>query len=301
MNNEDKRFKTINRIATPIKVESTPKESENVSSNIDEQVRQSTNAIPPKKEVVKKKKTQKPLNKDIVVKFLIVIFVIGIIASSVYLFIPKVKNNKKITYNDITTTTTTASRNGNFFRSTKLSESDFLEEGIDYSLGEFTIKKINNSVYVNNKEITSKERVYSTIGLVDDLLVFTASNNQTRTRELYVIDMDGKVILDMYHIGDINGMVIADESDAVIYNSAGITLVVKNVINDTIIPNNKIGSSNPTSICNEDELFASSIETNKPVIVYYSLVYKGSHEFGELESIYTESIEEYKNKNNYCR
>lgn len=302
MNNEDKRFKQINRIATPIKVEPNSQVQQNVTNEnrTNEQVKQSVSAIPPKKEVKKVPKQRKKIEKETLIKTLIVIFVIGIIASSIYLIIPSSIKLKKITYNDVTTTTTNFVYD-KYFESVKLSDNTFLDEEIDYKIGDFNIRKSNNRILINNKEIAKKEFLYSTFGTIDDLLIFTAKGVSSRTTELYAVDKLGNIVLDMYHIGDINGFVIADEDESVVINSSSITIVSKNVINDKIIPNNTIGDANATSICDEDALFAASIEVNKPVIVYYSLNYKGNHEFDSVQSIYEESMSVYKTKNGYCK
>lgn len=302
MNNEDKRFKQINRIATPIKIENTnTKDTNENKPEINEQVKQSISAIPPKKEVKKEKKTRKKIEKETLIKSLIVVFVIGIIASSLYLLIPASSKSRKIKYNDMTTVTTYPKLDNNFFESINLTEGTFIEDGNTYHAGSFTISKVNNTILINNKEITKKEYFYSNVGLIDDLLVFSAKSNDARTTELFAVDLQGNIVLNMYHIGDINGLVISDVDNSIVYNTNGITIVATNVLEDKLIPNNQINKSNPVSICNEDELFSSSIETNKPVLVHYSLMYKGNHEFYPLESIYTESLEEYKSNHNYCK
>lgn len=302
MNNEDKRFKQINRIATPIKVEqSTIKETNDKKTEINEQVKQSISAIPPKKEYKKEKKPKKKIEEYTLIKSLIVVFVIGIIASSIYLLILASSKSKDISYNDITTTTTNPNIDNYFFESTNLSDGIFIEDGSTFHAGSFTISKVNNTIIINNKEITKKEYFYSNVGLIDDLLIFTAKSTGNRSTELFIVDTQGNIVLNMYHIGDINGLVISDNNDSVVYNTNAITIVATNVLEDKLIPNNQINQSNPVSICNEDDLFASSIETNKPVLVHYSLMYKGDHEFYPLESIHSESLEEYKNNHNYCK
>ncbi len=300
--NEDKRFKQINRIATPIKVnDANTTNNSNNQSTLDAQIKDSISAIPPKKEVKKIQKKRKKVNKERVLQTLIIIFVIGIIASSIYLLIPESISQSKIKYNDISTTTTIPNLSGYYFENIKLNESIFIDNDINYKAGNFTIRKVNNNIYINDKEITKKEYFYSSVGLIDDLIIFTAKDKNNRTTEMYIVDSLGNTLLNMYHIGDINGMVISDEDASVIYNSEAITIVSKNVIGDKLIPNNNINSSSPVSICNEDDLFASSIETSKPVIVHYSLSYKGNHEFNALENIYEKSLEEYKNEFNYCK
>ena len=48
---------------------------------------------------------------------------------------------------------------------------------------------------------------------------------------LYAIDTSGNKVLEMYHVGDINGMVI----ESVVFNRISIVIVAKNVIGDSII------------------------------------------------------------------
>lgn len=300
MNNEDKRFKQINRIATPISVDTVKTDTTNNSEKTIEQAKIVEEAIPPKKEVIKVKKERKKIKKETVVKSLIVIFTIGIILSSAYLLIPASRENKTIKYNDFTSTTTEIRLENDFFESINLSDTTYLSENIDYNVDEFNIKIVNKAMIINNKEIIKKDYFYSNVSRIDDLLIFSGKDENSRTTELLAIDKSGEIVLNYYHVGDINGMVIADEANSIVYNSAAITLITKNVLNDTIVPNNQINKSNQVSICNEDELFRNSIETNLPVVVYYLLSYKGNHEFNDLEIIYQESLDEYKQKHNYC-
>lgn len=288
MNNEDKRFKQINRIATPIKVN---QEGEKI-----EEVR--TPEVQPKKQL--KQKTTITFNTEAIVKTLIVIFVIGIIGLSAYLLIPESIKGNKIPYNDITTITTYPSLDFYSLTSTKVSDSPYIMEDIEYQIGNFTLRKSNNIIYINNLKVAEGENVSSTLGTVDDLLMFTASSG-VRTNTLYIVDKNTNIIKEYYHIGDINGMVIENESDAVNYNSESILIKASNVINDTIVPNNTKGNIKQVSLCDENALFESSIEINKPVVVYYSIMYKGNHEFSDPLSVYEETMEEYKNKHNYCK
>ena len=275
MNNEDKRFKQINRIATPIRVDENGQRIE--EPKVDQPVE---NTVKIKKTEVKKKK----LKKETILEALIIVVVIGIILSSAYLLIPKT-TKKDDTLEEY------------FFENINLNESLYLEEGFDYQVGSFTLKTLNSSVFVNNTIVGTHSKVSSNVALIDDLLLFVASSNEERSTVLYAIDTSGNKVLEMYHVGDINGMVI----ESVVFNRISIVIVAKNVIGDSIILNNTINNMNPVSICNEDKLFENSIEINKPVIVHYSYTYKGKHEFSEGLNIYEVSLDKYKKDNNYCQ
>lgn len=289
MNNEDKRFKQINRIATPIKVDEF--------GNKVEEAPQTTNKPSIKPSVERPKKR---IDQELIVKFLIGVFVIGILITSVYLIIPESMASIKITYNDITTVTTYPSLKNYSFEEHILSENEFLDENYEYQVNEFIIRKTNNIIYVNNIKITDGESIRSTVGTIDDLLIFTSESNDIRTKTLYIVDKSGNIIKELYHIGNIDGMVIMSDSASVNYSSESLVIKASNVLNNFIIPNNTKDNINQVSICDEDKLFENSIETEKPVVVYYSIFYKGNHEFSEPISIYEESIEEYKANNNYC-
>lgn len=288
MNNEDKRFKQINRIATPIRVDENGQRIE--EPKVDQPVE---NTVKIKKTEVKKKK----LKKETILEALIIVVVIGIILSSAYLLIPNTSTKSNLKYNDISTTKKDDTLEEYFFESINLNERLYLEEGFDYQVGPFTLKTLNSSVFVNNTIVGTHSKVSSNVALIDDLLLFVASSDEERSTVLYAIDTSGNKVLEMYHVGDINGMVI----ESVVFNRISIVIVAKNVIGDSIIPNNTINNMNPVSICSEDKLFENSIEINKPVIVHYSYTYKGKHEFSEGLNIYEVSLDKYKKDNNYCQ
>lgn len=288
MDNENKRFKQINRIATPIQV---TKESNVIDSQVKTQKEKE------KKTIKAIKREKKQISKVQIVEALIGLFVIGIIVSASYLLILTKNKSNTLKYNDAKTLQIGDGRTF-FFGSENLSDSLYLEENIDYEIENFIIKKVENTLYVNNISIATKENFSSTVGLIDDLMLITGSDSNVRTTTLYAISSTGEKVLEMYHIGDVNGMVLIDDS-SVFYNGESASLSASNVINDQIILSNNINASNTISICDEEKLFENSIENSRPVNINYALLYEGNHSF-KLEATYEETLEEYKKNNNYC-
>lgn len=286
MDNENKRFKQINRIATPIQV---TKENNVIEEPVKTQEEKEI------KPIKAKKHEKKQISKIQIVEALIGLFVIGIIVSASYLLILTKNKSNTLKYNDAKTSQVGDGRSF-FFGSETLSESLYLAENIDYAIENFTIKQIGNTLYVNNIAIATKENFSSTVGLIDDLMLITGSDSSTRTTTLYVISSTGEKVLEMYNIGDISGMVLKDDA-SVFYGSESVTLSASNVINDQIILNNN--TSNRVTICDEEELFKNSIENSRPVNINYAFLYEGNHSF-KLEATNIESLEEYKKNNNYC-
>ena len=282
MNNEDKRFKQINRIATPIK--------------IDEQ----GNKIEETKEVVQVAKesarNKKEINPNLVFKILIVILLIGIIFSFLYL-LKLDNNNSNLKYNDITTTKAIEELSG--FSGLNLSESEYLANGKEYKVGNlFTISINNSNILINGKSVVTGENVLSNIGLVDDLILFTTENGNIRSKTLYAFDKDGKKYLELYHIE--NGMVISSEKDSIKYSPTGVIIKASNVINDNIYLDNNINQKNPISICNDELLLNYSVLPNTNVISYYTFDYLEDHKFSEINSYYNVTLNDYRLNNNYC-
>lgn len=125
--------------------------------------------------------------------------------------------------------------------------------------------------------------------------MFTVSNDESRTTSFYIVDTSGNVISNIYNYKDIDGMVLLD-SNAVNYNTSSVILSLSRV-NNNLIYNE---TNTPANVCNEENLFANSIETKKPVKINYSLEYLGNHKFTEPFIIYEESLDDYKINNNIC-
>ncbi|MCX4248998.1 MAG: hypothetical protein OSJ65_04480 [Bacilli bacterium] len=287
MNNENKRFKQINRIATPIQVS---KESQTLNEPIKEIEKKESETIKGKKQT--KKLEKKQISKVQIIETLIGLFIIGIIISSAFLLISIKNKSNNLKYNDATTIKVGSA--GIFsFGSETLNDSLYLNENENYQVEDFTLKKVDNTLYINNIAVATKEKFSSSVGFVDDILLFTGSDNELRTTVFFAFSSKGEKILEIYDIGDVNGMFLNDEEPA-IYNSSEVVLLTSNVLKDQLFVNN-----NPITICDEEKLFENSIETSRLVNVNYALVYEGKHKF-KLEKTNELTLKEYIKNNNYC-
>lgn len=290
MNNEDKRFKQINRIATPIQV------NKNENSNAEQP------SIPPKQ--TSKKQTRKKLSKETILTIIIVflsILCLGAFIFLIIIFIPSSKQTS-LKYNDATKPTTSLEE-PYYISSESLSEIEKIDIDDSYTLNNFifTLKRNTTSldILVNDKFITSANYLISNVGFVDDLVMFTTKNTDSRTTTFYIVDQSGNIVYEIYNYDDIDGMVLND-TNAVNYNSTVIVLSMARVNNNLIYNSNKLGNNTSADICNEDSLFQNSIETKKAVKINYSLEYLGNHKFSNPFIIYEESLSDYKANNNLC-
>ena len=277
MNNEDKRFKQINRIATPIKIE--------------EQI-EKLEEFEPKEEITsidtsaKKKKEIKP---DLIFKILIILLIIGIVASSLYLILPSINNSNKLKYNDITTTK--EMNTISVFLSVNLSNESYLTNGNVYKASNiFNISINNKNIEVNGKNVATAQKVLSSVGLIEDLLLFTKEDNDKKT--LYIVDKYANVILEL---NDLNGKKIMNSIDAISYTPTNVIIKASSVSNDIIYLDNM-----NVSICDDETLANKVINLNTSVITYYSLSYLENHKFSELSSTYDVNLYDYRVSNGYC-
>lgn len=293
MNNEEKRFKQINRIAKPIQVNPN-------DNNVNNQ--QPINNIPPKETKKKKKKKITKANILTMIIILLGILIVGALIFLVIIIKPENKNTS-LKYNDATTPTTTKVNDNTFINYTQLVEGEKIDFASSYNVNNFNLS-LNSSgssleILVNSKKITSANYLVSKVGFVDDLIMFTVGNNDTRTTTFYVVDSLGNIIYDIYNYSEIDGMVLID-NNAVNYNPTSVILSMSRVNNNLIYNSNSLGNNHSANICDEDSLFKNSIETQKPIRINYSLEYLGNHRFSNPSIIYEEYLNDYKSNNNLC-
>lgn len=290
MNNEDKRFKQINRIAKPIQV------------NTNEGASPEQQNIPPSQPPKKKKKE---ISKETILIMIIILLGLACFSALIFLIIISKPEAKKssLKYNDVTTSSTTNVNDAHFISYELLSDIERINMEGNYTLNNFHITLNNKGtsfdILVNNKFITSANYLINKVGFVDDLIMFTTGNNDTRTTKFYVVDTSGNIIYDIYDYNEIDGMVLTD-TNAVNYNPSSIIISMSRVNNNNIYNSNKLGNNTAADICNEDSLFQNSIETNKAVKINYSIEYLGNHKFSNPSIIYEESLSDYKTNNNLC-
>lgn len=287
MNNEDKRFKQINRIAKPIQVE-------------DSNQNKLEPPIPPKQKPPKK--TPKKINIETIFKGIIGLLSLACTAALVFLIFISVedKTTSNLKYNDAKTT---EKREEYFINASNLSEGEYYDTPGTFNLNNFIFTLTSNgtslSINVNGKTITTASRLGTKVGFVDDLVMFTTQNIESRTTTLFIVDASGTLVKSIYNYDDIDGMVLTN-SNAVNFDTKSIILSFSRVSDSMIYNSNTIGNNLASNICDEDDLFKNSIETQKPAKLNYYLEYLGNHNFSEPTIIYEESIDEYKSNNNLC-
>lgn len=272
MYNDDKRYKVINRVATPIQLD----KNGNVIEQ-DQQQNQNVNDI--NKSVVKPVVVKKKVSLKSILKVLIGVFVLGIIVMSFFLLVPL--NKGKVTYNDYTTKKID---NGvNRYESVALGEGEYLSDG-EYQVSGISLKLSGNSIFVNNINVANHTFLDPSVSVVGDVLVFTASDN-SMSKVLYAVTSKGEKILAKDSFSGDKVMFI----DSVVYNLDSMVITEKKVMNDEV----KLDDGGFTSIC------AEGVNNDDKAVVRYALVYNGNHDF-DVELLDEQSIGNYKEVNGYC-
>lgn len=277
MNNEDKRFKQINRIAAPIQVNPNANPNTLIQQTIDNS----------KKTVVVKHKEKKEVNYNLLLLIISIVFFLVDGGLLVYLIIPA---NSNLHYNDVSNNNTLEQT----FTDIYLSDEKYLEKGITYRVNEdFSLKQDNNTLLVNDIKTVASDFVLSNVALIDDLILVVTQNTELRSKSLYIFDKEGKLIKEYYDFGD--NFTISDEDDAIVITPTDIIIKTTNVNLDRFYTGNKKGNLESISVCD-----ASLNDPNRSVWSNYSLTYKSNHEFNEVKETPMMSIDEYRKINNYC-
>lgn len=288
MNNEDKRFKQINRIAKPIQVDQ--------NGNTVTEVKQEEKVLEKPKKVRKKLKLH--VNPVLVLKILIgVLIVANIYCLYLVIFPNRVKYDYKLKYNDVPkeeideTLLTYITAN--------LVNRDYIVVGKEYPTRYgFKIELRGKDVLINEISVAKADKVLSSVAFIDDLMIFITENEGIRSKTLYAVDKLGNKYLEIYHVS--NGKVLMSGTNFIEYSLNSLTIKTSNVNGSELYLDNTIGSLNPISVCDLATLATKSIDLSSTVITHYQIDYLGNHEFSELTSVYEMNLNDYRATNNYC-
>ena len=300
MDNENKRFKQINRVATPIKV-SENNSINNTNVNLPNNDNNNKNN---KKRKVKKSRKKLKIKATTIYQSVIGLMFISIIVLAINLIEPdKILKRHTLKYNDIKTT---EPANIYPFSEKSIGASEYLTEATNIYINEFFDLSLisNNSnnldLIVNGKKIASVDKVLTKVGFVDDLIIIGVENNSIRTTRLFVIDASGQIVTEFYQLGGVDGLTLISGNDTITYNNLTAVLKGTSVFDDKVYFSNNLGNNVSTTICSDEELFANSVSLNVPVNAYYTLEYIGAHRFKELAPIYQEKLTQYRENNHLC-
>lgn len=287
MNSNEMDKNKINRIATPIKIDSVGNPIVNRE----------------KKEMVivkKEKKTSSITTVLVVILLLILAFIAFLLF---YIIIPEYLEERERSY-EVNPTTTMPNTKGNYpITSGLISENSLINIAGDYIINEeFKISLVNTStgisVIVNGVFIDSTSYISNRFALLDDLIMINLIGNNNRTSKLYAVDLKGNIVYTLYNLTE-DGMLLNGDAD-IKYNTASFIVSSSRVSGNNIILNNKFGNLNGLNICNYELLGEHNINESFSAISYYSLEYLGNHKFSKPTLISSISLGEYRSTSNLC-
>lgn len=303
-NNDPNRGKQINRVATPIKLDAS---GQRIESDDNPVILTSEE----KKEIIENKRIE-AINKKIeehdptTAIFVVVLLIIAaILAAFIFLYVmPRVveSKNHNYQYND-KKSTTTINKEIYKIKEYTLLDTPYVTDIGTYNVNNFNIKLEYNgddyNISVNDTMVTRADYLISKVATIDDLIMFTTQNKESRTTKLYAVDTAGVVVKEFYNLGD-DGMVLLPDSSSVIYNSVNIVVLGSRVLDKQLILDNGFGKVTGIDICNNNLLSEYKVDDNFSVLGTYSIEYLGNHEFSEPRLINSTSLCDYKTTNNYC-
>jgi hypothetical protein len=285
MNNEFNKNQ-INRIATPIKIDSSGKPI--------------TSA--PKEVVIVKKNKNNNRSSFTTLLVVILLFILAIIAFLIlYIIVPETMNDSKNNYVVEDTTTTMTTGYSYVMNYGIISDEPHITTIGDYIISDnftITITSSNNgiSVLCNGVFVASGAYLSNKSALVDDVILLNIVGYDSRSSKLYVVDSSGNVVNTLYEITS-DGMVLNGGVD-IQYNRSSFIVSTSRVIDNKIYLNSN--SNEYLDICDYKTLGENDIDDSFPVISYYSMEYIGNHEFSNPVLVSSISLSDYRDTNNYC-
>ena len=287
MNSNEMDKNKINRIATPIKIDSVG----NPIVNRD------------KKEmvIVKKEKKTGSMTSVLVVILLLILALIAFLLF--YIIIPEYLEESERSY-EVNPTTTMPNTKENYpITSGLISDNSLVNTPGDYIINEeFKLSLVNTgtgiSVIVNGSFIDSTSYISNRFALLDDLIMINLIGNNNRTSKLYAVDLKGNIVYTLYNLTE-DGMLLNGDAD-IQYSTASFIVSSSRVSGNNIILNNEFGNINGLNICNYELLGEHNINESFSAISYYSLEYLGNHKFSKPTLISSISLGEYRSTSNLC-
>lgn len=291
MDNEFNKPKQINRVATPIKVDSQGNRIEPVVV----------------KTVVKEEKKEVEHDSTTAVFVVVLLIILACLVAFIFLYIvPRYLDakSKEYHYNDATTTTSVFV--DNMIEQYTLSNETYISTDASFNVGNkilLGIKNngVNNDILVNNKVVANADYLLPRVAIVDDLLIFVIQNKELRTTKLLIADNEGKIVYELYNIKNNDGMVLMPDASSIIFNNVSVVVIASRVNGNNLILDNTYGVKNGINICSSEALLKHKIGDNFAAIATYSFEYLGDKKFSDPVIIHSTNINEYINSNNICK
>ena len=287
MNSNEMDKNKINRVATPIKIDSAGNPIVN---------RENKEIV-----IVKKEKKTGSMTSVLVVILLLILALIAFLLF--YIIIPEYLEESERSY-EVNPTTTMPNTKENYpITSGLMSDNSLVNTPGDYIINEeFKLSLVNTgtgiSVIVNGSFIDSSSYISNRFALLDDLIMINLIGNNNRTSKLYAVDLKGNIVYTLYNLTE-DGMLLNGDAD-VQYSTASFIVSSSRVSGNNIILNNEFGNINGLNICNYELLGEHNINESFSAISYYSLEYLGNHKFSKPTLISSISLGEYRSTSNLC-
>lgn len=287
MNSNEMDKNKINRVATPIKIDSAGNPIVN---------RENKEIV-----IVKKEKKTGSMTSVLVVILLLILALIAFLLF--YIIIPEYLEESERSY-EVNPTTTMPNTKENYpITSGLISDNSLVNTPGDYIINEeFKLSLVNTgtgiSVIVNGSFIDSTSYISNRFALLDDLIMINLIGNNNRTSKLYAVDLKGNIVYTLYNLTE-DGMLLNGDAD-IQYSTASFIVSSSRVSGNNIILNNEFGNINGLNICNYEQLGEYNINESFSAISYYSLEYLGNHKFSKPTLISSISLGEYRSTSNLC-
>lgn len=287
MNSNEMDKNKINRVATPIKIDSAGNPIVN---------RENKEIV-----IVKKEKKTGSMTSVLVVILLLILALIAFLLF--YIIIPEYLEESERSY-EVNPTTTMPNTKENYpITSGLISDNSLVNTPGDYIINEeFKLSLVNTgtgiSVIVNGSFIDSSSYISNRFALLDDLIMINLIGNNNRTSKLYAVDLKGNIVYTLYNLTE-DGMLLNGDAD-IQYSTASFIVSSSRVSGNNIILNNEFGNINGLNICNYELLGEYNINESFSAISYYSLEYLGNHKFSKPTLISSISLGEYRSTSNLC-
>lgn len=287
MNSNEMDKNKINRVATPIKIDSAGNPIVN---------RENKEIV-----IVKKEKKTGSMTSVLVVILLLILALIAFLLF--YIIIPEYLEESERSY-EVNPTTTMPNTKENYpITSGLISDNSLVNTPGDYIINEeFKLSLVNTgtgiSVIVNGSFIDSSSYISNRFALLDDLIMINLIGNNNRTSKLYAVDLKGNIVYTLYNLTE-DGMLLNGDAD-IQYSTASFIVSSSRVSGNNIILNNEFGNINGLNICNYEQLGEYNINESFSAISYYSLEYLGNHKFSKPTLISSISLGEYRSTSNLC-
>ncbi len=293
-NREDIPPKPINRVAVPIRVDEFGNRIENTPP---------PSPAPVMEPNIINDEPKKIHDSSTIIFILVLLIILAILVAFIfYVIVPRFEKGKTLQYNDKTSEVLEQTYQ---IQSISINQNmDILNNGQFIIDDHFTLKTslqgTQLGVYINDVFVTNTLRVLSTVGRVDDLLLLTLEDAQTRGTRLIAIEKSGNKVYEISSIEGMDGMKILPSKSSVIFNASSIVLLTSRVNEKKLILDNDIISKDTLDICNKESLTSRGIDDQFIVIGTFSFTYEGNHTFSRPKRINQVTLGDYQKTNHYC-